>query len=203
MISCVLTIFEDNLVDGSRRSLTYETRLFKYATRGFAVGVPGYDSSYLDASRLNGKYPRHCIGLTKLLVYDQYNAKRRNNEYHARAQHRRLLKILEMQSSDYTENVAKRMSDSSCSTDYAWLPPWGQLTKQGIDNLFLKVDQSLLLAPMFKGHTKFILKDGSTVHLLTANQLETKQIQWVVTNPGSLYYLDYFKRDSRKPALYW
>ena len=99
--------------------------------------MPGYDSAYLDSSRLNGKYPRHCIGLTKLLVYDKFNAKRRNNEFHARAQHRRLLKILEMQSTDYAENMTKGTFDYS--SDYAWLPPWGQLTKQCIDNLFLKV----------------------------------------------------------------
>jgi hypothetical protein len=27
----------------SRRSLTYEVRLYKYARRGFAVAVPGFD----------------------------------------------------------------------------------------------------------------------------------------------------------------
>jgi hypothetical protein len=34
-----------NLVDLSRRSLTYEVRLHKYAKRGFAVAVPGFDRS--------------------------------------------------------------------------------------------------------------------------------------------------------------
>ncbi|KAL0486384.1 hypothetical protein AKO1_001970 [Acrasis kona] len=32
-----------NLVDVDRQSTTYELRLFKYAKRGFRVGVPGYD----------------------------------------------------------------------------------------------------------------------------------------------------------------
>ncbi len=33
---------EFNLVDMSRRSLTYESRLFKYSNRGFAVAVPDF-----------------------------------------------------------------------------------------------------------------------------------------------------------------
>jgi hypothetical protein len=32
-----------NIVDMSRRSTTYETRLLKYATRGFGIGVAGLD----------------------------------------------------------------------------------------------------------------------------------------------------------------
>jgi hypothetical protein len=32
-----------NLVDVGRQSTTYEIRLFKYAKRGFRVGVPGFD----------------------------------------------------------------------------------------------------------------------------------------------------------------
>ena len=32
-----------NLVDMSRRSLTYESRLYKYSKRGFAVAIPGFD----------------------------------------------------------------------------------------------------------------------------------------------------------------
>ena len=41
---------EFNLVDMSRRSLTYETRLFKYSQRGFAVAIPGFDRHRVDGS---------------------------------------------------------------------------------------------------------------------------------------------------------
>ena len=56
-----------NLVDLSRRSLTYETRLHKYSTRGFAVRVPG-----LDLSRINSNLYQRSVGevkgLAKLLI---------------------------------------------------------------------------------------------------------------------------------------
>ena len=38
----------------SRRSLTYETRLFKYAKRGFSVGVPGLNIADIDIARIRG-----------------------------------------------------------------------------------------------------------------------------------------------------
>ncbi len=41
-----------NLVDVDRQSTTYEVRLFKYAKRGFRVGVPGYDASKIKNSSL-------------------------------------------------------------------------------------------------------------------------------------------------------
>src|SRR3989338_7100119 len=41
-----------NLVDIDRQSTTYEVRLFKYAKRGFRVGVPGYDVSKIKNTNL-------------------------------------------------------------------------------------------------------------------------------------------------------
>jgi hypothetical protein len=50
---------EFNLVDMSRRSLTYETRLFKYSQRGFAVGIPDFDRSHVDPELFEVmRYPR-------------------------------------------------------------------------------------------------------------------------------------------------
>lgn len=39
-----------NVVDLTRRSLTYEVRLYKYAKRGFAVAIPGASSSSSSSS---------------------------------------------------------------------------------------------------------------------------------------------------------
>ena len=36
----------------TRRSITYETRLFKYAQRGFKVAVPGFSHTFVDSYRL-------------------------------------------------------------------------------------------------------------------------------------------------------
>eukprot|EP00698_Gefionella_okellyi_P025514 TRINITY_DN9375_c0_g1_i8.p1 TRINITY_DN9375_c0_g1~~TRINITY_DN9375_c0_g1_i8.p1 ORF type:complete len:1171 (-),score=273.51 TRINITY_DN9375_c0_g1_i8:27-3338(-) len=41
-----------NVFDASRRSLTYEQRLFKYSQRGFAVQVPALDSKAVNANAL-------------------------------------------------------------------------------------------------------------------------------------------------------
>ena len=49
----------------SRRSLTYETRLFKYANRGFAVGVPGLETKFIDHTRFRGKQLHQCSGNNK------------------------------------------------------------------------------------------------------------------------------------------
>ena len=42
-----------NLVNMTRRSLTYETRLRKYAKRGFCVAVPGLDKARVNTDLLN------------------------------------------------------------------------------------------------------------------------------------------------------
>jgi len=67
-----------NLVNVSRRSTTYEQRLFKYSKRGFAVAVPN-----LDKSRVNPVIFNHTIrnlqGLSKLILYDYNQNNNRSN----------------------------------------------------------------------------------------------------------------------------
>lgn len=58
-----------NLVDMSRRSLSYEARLYKYSKRGFAVAVPGLQRFLIDPS-LYTKRPSEVHGLAKLILFD-------------------------------------------------------------------------------------------------------------------------------------
>jgi hypothetical protein len=58
-----------NLVNISRRSLTYEQRLYKYSKRGFAVAVPNLDKSRISSSIFQ-KRLRDVGGLAKLVLYD-------------------------------------------------------------------------------------------------------------------------------------
>eukprot|EP01060_Flectonema_neradi_P006537 TRINITY_DN1442_c1_g3_i1.p1 TRINITY_DN1442_c1_g3~~TRINITY_DN1442_c1_g3_i1.p1 ORF type:complete len:1977 (+),score=404.23 TRINITY_DN1442_c1_g3_i1:58-5931(+) len=57
-----------NTVDLTRRSLTYEIRLAKYAKRGFGVLIPGFDTNYAKRPTLPVK---ELNGLAKLLALDR------------------------------------------------------------------------------------------------------------------------------------
>jgi hypothetical protein len=61
-----------NVVDMSRRSLTYEVRLYKYAKRGFAVAVPGFERSRVDfaAVAAAARRPTEAKGLIRLLALE-------------------------------------------------------------------------------------------------------------------------------------
>ena len=63
-----------NLVDPSRRSPSYESRLRKYALRGFAVAVPAFDPSRVDANIFVGD-AAETEGLGRLLLHAQEDAK--------------------------------------------------------------------------------------------------------------------------------
>ncbi|EGC36806.1 hypothetical protein DICPUDRAFT_150657 [Dictyostelium purpureum] len=58
-----------NTVAMSRRSLTYEARLFKYALRGFAIKVPGLKRSSIPSSAYNNDI-KGSSGLLKLLLLE-------------------------------------------------------------------------------------------------------------------------------------
>ena len=59
-----------NLVDMSRRSLTYEPRLFKYSKRGFAVAIPGFDRNRVDPNLFKKNMREVKGGLAKLLLFE-------------------------------------------------------------------------------------------------------------------------------------
>ena len=59
-----------NLVDLSRRSLTYETRLQKYSKRGFEVKIPSLDQSKV-SEYLYHRNISDVTGLAKLLIMDR------------------------------------------------------------------------------------------------------------------------------------
>eukprot|EP00026_Physarum_polycephalum_P000150 Phypoly_transcript_00150.p1 GENE.Phypoly_transcript_00150~~Phypoly_transcript_00150.p1 ORF type:complete len:1663 (-),score=347.22 Phypoly_transcript_00150:165-5153(-) len=61
-----------NLVDMSRRSLTYESRLYKYSKRGFAVAIPGFDRNKVNPEIFT-KSLKDVKGLAQLLLFE-FNA---------------------------------------------------------------------------------------------------------------------------------
>jgi hypothetical protein len=59
-----------NLVNHSRRSTTYEQRLYKYSKRGFAVAVPNLDKNRIDPNMFHYNRINTSTGLKKLILYD-------------------------------------------------------------------------------------------------------------------------------------
>eukprot|EP01117_Protostelium_nocturnum_P018316 TRINITY_DN7638_c0_g1_i1.p1 TRINITY_DN7638_c0_g1~~TRINITY_DN7638_c0_g1_i1.p1 ORF type:complete len:458 (-),score=132.44 TRINITY_DN7638_c0_g1_i1:141-1334(-) len=69
-----------NLVNPTRRSTSYEYRLFKYAKRGYAVMIPELDGSKIKED-LYGKFITSTQGLGRLLLYDYNSAPRLENDH--------------------------------------------------------------------------------------------------------------------------
>jgi len=67
-----------NVVSMSRRSLSYEYRLYKYSKRGFAIRVPGFTRNRVKEASINGGYfynqkIKDTQGLSKLLIFEYYS----------------------------------------------------------------------------------------------------------------------------------
>jgi len=104
-----------NTIDLSRRSLSYELRLAKYASRGFAVSVTGFDHSRVDPNLFDK--PFYMLrGLSKLIVLDklrtpldrlQYQERQRTKNNKPRLEHkfrnRKLLEQIEKLGGDLSE----------------------------------------------------------------------------------------------------
>jgi len=91
-----------NLVNVSRRSLTYEQRLAKYAKRGFAVAVPNLDKRKIDRALLS-KRPSDVQGLSKLIVFDFQQ--QQSSQGIAVPRHRSRTAVGEEEGSDYNGDV--------------------------------------------------------------------------------------------------
>eukprot|EP01087_Luapelamoeba_hula_P016105 TRINITY_DN4921_c0_g1_i2.p1 TRINITY_DN4921_c0_g1~~TRINITY_DN4921_c0_g1_i2.p1 ORF type:complete len:694 (-),score=127.78 TRINITY_DN4921_c0_g1_i2:30-2111(-) len=110
-----------NLANETRRSTTYEGRLYKYSKRGFAVAVPNFDKTTINA----GIYTMRtwqANGLAKLVLFD----------------HNQQLGIEE----EYSED-----SDYSPDLEIPWGPGW---TTQAIVNKLNAKDKSQFYAAKFR-----------------------------------------------------
>jgi hypothetical protein len=64
------------------------------------------------------------------------------------------------------------LSEDKPESDYGWLPAWGIVTNNTI--------QELVQA----GKKDFKMKDGSTIRFCTINEIP--QLPWVIDNPGNV-----------------
>jgi hypothetical protein len=120
-----------NIVDMSRRSYTYETRLIKYAQRKFAIAVPGlpFDSlfhpnndnqcDHIDIDRLKSVQPEQCQGLVKILsAYIHCLLKTKHHSHY-------VIKAERIRRGEMNEHPQQnRNRRGFLETDYGWSPLW-------------------------------------------------------------------------------
>jgi hypothetical protein len=170
----------------SRRSFTYEERLYKYAQRGFEVGVPCLDLRNVDMDRLQGRLPEQCKGLTKLLVYHFLENERHpyydsNWAFHdspfkiARRHSITCQKLMEVHTVPDKQQPEKKQKRWR-SSDYGYLPRWGLFTPDAIQDLY---DNQ---------KTTFTMRDSTTILLCPLENLysiaRNGDIKWITENPG-------------------
>lgn len=116
-----------NLMNKSRRSLTYESRLLKYGKRGFAVAIPGLRKEKVDPNLFENFDVSEIQGLAKLLIYENEVLFGRNRFYvPSRLKKRITTKIARLDQfneSQLQDMISVFYSDPS---DYSELYfPWG------------------------------------------------------------------------------
>ncbi|KYQ89839.1 hypothetical protein DLAC_09816 [Tieghemostelium lacteum] len=168
-----------NIVDMSRRSTTYETRLFKYAKRGFAVKVPGFDSTDIPSSIYSADF-KSTVGLQRLLLL----------EYHYTA-------------ANYPPNFDPKSIGATGDSDYSEVDiPWGQLWRsRKVSDYLTYKDKSQFFANAKKSDAKHkhVVVVGEA-HVFSGKAVWCKKciagqraeadsvsgpLQWMTENPGS------------------
>uniref|UniRef100_A0A6B2KWG6 Poly [ADP-ribose] polymerase n=1 Tax=Arcella intermedia TaxID=1963864 RepID=A0A6B2KWG6_9EUKA len=124
-----------NMVDLSRRSLTYESRLYKYAKRGFAVAVPGL-MRHLINPELYSKRPWQVNGLAKLLLFEHAltNPEGRYEAWKPKGHRLKIYKndeFIEDRINEFQQNEGRGDSDYS-NVFLPWGPQWytAQIVKE-------------------------------------------------------------------------
>lgn len=127
-----------NLADLSRRSLTYEIRLFKYSKRGFAVAVPDLNRNAIDPLLFH-KNVKEMNGLAKLLLFE-HNINQGRSAYHFDySNKKRLSKLMPRLADKENEDKLAEFEERAKldPSDYSnYVLPWGP---QWSSNLILRM----------------------------------------------------------------
>ncbi|KAL0489973.1 hypothetical protein AKO1_009299 [Acrasis kona] len=203
-----------NLVDVDRQSTTYEVRLYKYARRGFRVGVPGLDYSRIlnqgliigthtfrrrsrwMSSKTNRASLFSSSGLSRLLLFEaQFKVHSRHQAYtRIGIENCQNLYKLEntldyydrLEKNDGLKNPDDKLFDKQ--RDYEQIHLYYNYSKQTIDNLKQYVEQ---INKDREGDTYlpkvlFALDDLKSVMNGSSNpSLLQGPIEWLVIDPGT------------------
>eukprot|EP01063_Lacrimia_lanifica_P029654 TRINITY_DN4571_c0_g2_i2.p1 TRINITY_DN4571_c0_g2~~TRINITY_DN4571_c0_g2_i2.p1 ORF type:complete len:1958 (+),score=649.53 TRINITY_DN4571_c0_g2_i2:78-5951(+) len=114
-----------NTIDMSRRSPSYEMRLAKYASRGFAVHVPGYDRDRIDPNVFDKPW-NLLHGLAKLTVLEQLQTPQQRHDYMNRQRAKKEAhygRYLSRRQIERLEKCGGAAEQSNYSTVFL---PWGE-----------------------------------------------------------------------------
>lgn len=126
-----------NLVDMSRRSLTYEQRLFKYSKRGFAVAIPGFKRYSLPCKiwKCSDSFAEIILTLRSSPRVWKTWRDWRNSSCSNTTRWRTLLRWTEIPSSKYDTRSSssyisqEQQGPSYSSNQTSWLVHWRQIAR--------------------------------------------------------------------------
>eukprot|EP00761_Pharyngomonas_kirbyi_P000541 gb/GECH01000541.1/.p1 GENE.gb/GECH01000541.1/~~gb/GECH01000541.1/.p1 ORF type:complete len:579 (+),score=148.37 gb/GECH01000541.1/:1-1737(+) len=176
-----------NLLDKDRRSLTYEYRLVKYAKRGFAVAIPGFQPEkvkpevYDETFTGEGTALKNIKGLKLLLLFE---AKDKKPSWNRGFLYSNANKINDTEK--YKESVLEAESDYS-AVFLPWHPAWDahriakHLTREDFSRQYGKGEYGKLEVHSFDIDDIFQELDRSE----TREEFLSGKLNWVTVNPGS------------------
>lgn len=104
-----------NIIDMTRRSITYEYRLKKYNERGYGVVIPEFDKSKINY-RIFSKSPSQVSGLARLLILENINDNVKQNLYGD---------VLNMHQGTMYKNLSLKSTYEKSDYSLVYLP-WGK-----------------------------------------------------------------------------
>eukprot|EP01129_Flabellula_baltica_P012849 TRINITY_DN5867_c0_g1_i1.p1 TRINITY_DN5867_c0_g1~~TRINITY_DN5867_c0_g1_i1.p1 ORF type:complete len:1757 (+),score=367.23 TRINITY_DN5867_c0_g1_i1:16-5286(+) len=175
-----------NLVDMSRRSLTYESRLYKYAKRGFSVAVPGLHRHLINPD-LFEKSPKDVNGLGKLLIFEYALTNRSQGRFGTWTVKSHRLKKYEKNSfsedqiNEYEQIDSLKTSDCDYSSLFI---PWGPQWPRSVIAKEVKYREN---RSFFSEQNKHISYFGieNIISGIPSHGNEIKPLEWLTQNPGT------------------
>ena len=185
--------YQLNIMDPGRQSTTYEFRSIKYASRGFAIGIPGLRRHKINPHIYFKKSSRLC-GLAKLLnMAVKFQSKKLYNEYNNSNRYtRQLYKYQLHKIINRYEIVEKELKEKRYISDYnSTFIPYGPFWRISIIwNMFEKNKDGYLKGNQYGTNiTNEPLK--YTYYRITTNEELQENIpniishKWKIRDPGT------------------